>query len=64
MKGLVNLRQLPVLVLDNTWIHQAQLVLQRVTGWAASGLPLLFLLPYSPELHRIESLGTLASTTG
>ena len=45
-----------VLVLDNASIHKAQLVQQNLADWATQGLTLLFLLPYSPELNRIEIL--------
>ncbi|AMJ66191.1 hypothetical protein AXW84_12665 [Hymenobacter sp. PAMC 26628] len=45
-----------VLVLDNASIHKAHLVRACHAQWAARGLTLLFLLPYSPELNRIELL--------
>ena len=45
-----------VLVLDNASVHKAHLVKARVAAWAAQGLTLLFLPPYSPELNRIEIL--------
>jgi len=45
-----------VLVLDNASIHRAHLVRQQQGAWAARGLTLLFLPPYSPELNKIELL--------
>jgi len=45
-----------VLVLDNASIHKAHLVRDCQAGWAARGLTLLFLPPYSPELNKIEVL--------
>jgi len=45
-----------VLVLDNASIHKAHLVRDCQAGWAARGLTLLFLPPYSPELNKIELL--------
>ena len=45
-----------VLVLDNASIHKAHLVKAQVAAWAAAGVTLLFLPPYSPELNRIEIL--------
>jgi hypothetical protein len=45
-----------VLVLDNASIHKARLVQARHAAWAARGLQLLFLPPYSPELNKIELL--------
>lgn len=45
-----------VLVLDNASIHKAHLVRARHAAWAARGLRLLFLPPYSPELNKIELL--------
>ena len=45
-----------VLVLDNASIHTAHLVRERHAAWAAAGLTLLFLPPYSPELNKIEML--------
>lgn len=45
-----------VLVLDNASIHRAHVVQARLPEWAAKGLTLLFLPPYSPELNRIELL--------
>lgn len=53
---LVDQRLPTVLVLDNASIHKAHLVQQHVADWAAQGLTLLFLPPYSPELNRIEIL--------
>lgn len=53
---VADLRQPTVLVLDNASIHKAHLVQQQVAEWAARGLTLLFLPPYSPELNRIEIL--------
>ena len=49
-------REPTVLVLDNASIHKAHLVQAQVATWAAQGLTLLFLPPYSPELNRIEIL--------
>ena len=45
-----------VLVLDNDSIHKAHLVKAQMAAWAAQGLTLLYLPPYSPELNRIEIL--------
>lgn len=45
-----------VLVLDNASIHKAHLVRDCQAAWAARGLTLLFLPPYSPELNKIELL--------
>jgi hypothetical protein len=45
-----------VLVLDNASIHKAHAVRARHGEWAARGLSLLFLPPYSPELNKIELL--------
>ena len=45
-----------VLVLDNASIHKAHVVEARHAEWAARGLTLLFLPPYSPELNKIELL--------
>jgi len=45
-----------VLVLDNASIHKAGLVQAQVANWAAQGLTLFFLPPYSPELNRVEIL--------
>jgi len=45
-----------VLVLDNASIHRAHVVRACHAEWAASGLTLLFLPPYSPELNHIELL--------
>lgn len=50
------LRGPTVLVLDNASIHKAHLVGARHAEWAARGLTLLFLPPYSPELNKIELL--------
>ena len=43
-----------VLVLDNASMHKAHLVKARMAAWAAAGVTLLLLPPYSPELNRIE----------
>jgi len=43
-----------VLVLDNASIHRAQVVRACQAEWAANGLTLLFLPPYSPELNHVE----------
>lgn len=51
-----SLTQPTVLVLDNASIHKAGLVQAQVASWAAQGLTLLFLPPYSPELNRLEIL--------
>ena len=51
-----SLTQPTVLVLDNASIHKAGLVQAQVATWAAQGLTLFFLPPYSPELNRIEVL--------
>jgi hypothetical protein len=53
---VTQLPQPTVLVLDNASIHMAHLVKAQVAAWAAAGLTLLFLPPYSPELNRIEIL--------
>ena len=45
-----------VLVLDNASIHRALVVRACVAEWAAKGLTLVFLPPYSPELNHIELL--------
>ncbi|SFQ65878.1 transposase [Hymenobacter arizonensis] len=45
-----------VLVLDNASVHKANLVQACHQRWAAAGLRLLFLPPYSPELNHIELL--------
>ena len=45
-----------VLVLDNASIHKAHVVRACHEAWAAQGLTLLFLPPYSPELNHIELL--------
>lgn len=45
-----------ILVLDNASVHRAALVQGQRETWAARGLTLLFLPPYSPELNRIEIL--------
>lgn len=50
------LRQPTVLVLDNASVHRAGCVQAKRAQWAARGLTLLFLPPYSPELNRIEIL--------
>ena len=43
-----------VLMLDSASIHTALLVHERHAAWAAAGLTLLFLPPYSPEHNKIE----------
>ena len=48
------LAQPTVLVLDNASIHQAHVARACHAEWAAKGLRLLFLPPYSPELNKIE----------
>jgi hypothetical protein len=53
---VTHLTQPTVLVLDNASIHKAHLVKAQMAAWAAAGLRLLFLPPYSPELNRIEIL--------
>ena len=45
-----------VLVPDNASIHTAHLVRACHTEWAAKGLTVLFLPPYSPKLNHIELL--------
>lgn len=45
-----------VLVLDNASIHKAHVVRDCQAEWAAKGLTLFFLPPYSPELNHIELL--------
>ena len=51
---LAHFTQPTVLVLANASIHKAGLVKEQLVAWAAQGLPLFFLPPYSPELNRIE----------
>lgn len=51
-----NISQPTVLVLDNASIHKAHLVRACHAAWAACGLTLFFLPPYSPELNKIEIL--------
>jgi transposase len=51
-----HLTQPTVLMLDNASIHKAHLVKAHVVAWAAGGLTLLCLPPYSPELNQIEIL--------
>ena len=53
---LATLTQPTVLVLGNASVHKARVVRQHLAGWAAQGLILLFLPPYSPELNRLEIL--------
>ena len=53
---VAHLSEPTVLVLDNASIHKAHLVKAQMAAWAAAGLTLLFLPPYSPELNRIEIL--------
>ena len=45
-----------VLVLDKASIPKAHLGRERQAQWAAAGLTLLFLPPYSPELNHMELL--------
>ena len=45
-----------VLMLGHASIHKAHLVQTWHTAWAARGLQLLFLPPYSPEGNKIELL--------
>lgn len=45
-----------VLMLDNASIHKAHVVRDCQAQWAAAGLTLLFIPPYSPELNLIELL--------
>ena len=45
-----------VLVLDNASIHKAHIVRDCQPQWAALGLTLFFIPPYSPELNHIELL--------
>jgi len=45
-----------VLVLDNASIHKAHVVRECQDQWAAAGLTLFFIPPYSPELNHIEIL--------
>ena len=45
-----------MLVRDNAPIHKARLVKARVAAWATAGVTLLFLLPYPPQLNRIDIL--------
>ncbi|WP_052733155.1 transposase [Hymenobacter terrenus] len=53
---VAHLAQPTVRVLDNASIHKAHAVKAQLACWAAQGLTLLFLPPYSPELNRIEIL--------
>lgn len=50
------LRGPAVLVLDNASIHRAHVVRAAAAAWAAAGLTLFFLPPYSPELNHMEVL--------
>ena len=43
-----------VLVLGNASIHTALLMRECHAAWAAAGLTLLFLPPYSLEINKIE----------
>jgi transposase len=45
-----------MLWLDNGPIHKAKATLALFPEWAAKGLHIHFLSPYSPELNRIEIL--------
>lgn len=53
---VATLDQPTVLVLDNASVHRAGCVQTKQPQWAAQGLTLFFLSPYSPELNRIEIL--------
>jgi transposase len=43
-----------VVVLDNAPVHRSNAFQDRIEAWAAKGLHLYFLPPYSPELNLIE----------
>lgn len=45
-----------VLVLDNASMHRSKLVRDKRKEWKQKGLRLLFLPPYCPHLHKIETL--------
>lgn len=45
-----------VVVLDNAPWHTSQEIQGRLDGWAAQGIVLHYLPPYSPELNLIEIL--------
>jgi len=44
------------LVIDNSSVHRATLVRERLPEWRSKGLRVFFLPPYSPHLNRIETL--------
>jgi transposase len=43
-------------VIDNASIHKGEAMDSKRRRWAAQGLYLYYLPPYSPELNRIEIL--------
>jgi len=45
-----------IVLLDNAAIHKGEELKKHRRRWAKQGLHLNYLLPYSPELNRIEIL--------
>ena len=45
-----------IVVIDNAAIHKGEAMDSKRQEWAAQGLYLYYLPPYSPELNRIEIL--------
>ena len=45
-----------IVVIDNAAIHKGEAIDNKRRQWAAQGLHLYYLPPYSPELNRIEIL--------
>ena len=45
-----------IVVIDNAAIHKGEAMDSKRRQWAAQGLYLYYLPPYSPELNRIEIL--------
>ena len=45
-----------IVVIDNAAIHKGDAMKSKRQQWAAQGLYLYYLPPYSPELNRIEIL--------
>jgi transposase len=45
-----------IVVIDNAAIHKGEVMDSKRQQWAAQGLYLYYLPPYSPELNRIEIL--------
>lgn len=46
--------QLTVIVLDNASVHRSRLMWQHSPQWQQQGLLLFFLLPYNPQMNRID----------